>query len=464
MPTKTRARRGTKNKQEALSLNLSEEPLSGIAPLIQEEGKLADFTYDMVEDIDKRNLLMNYEGEIRSIVRQSLENVVRLGEIFTTIKEDILPYRQWAAWVENRFEGEISTATTHNWMNVYQLHAKYAEKYEDAFSQISLRNLYVLGRTGVEAEAKETALELVNEQKVTAKNTRRVVETYRKIKLANAGISPEVTKMLTKVEVAENPKYVSDIQKLSKTKQQEVAKLLMTGVVKSPREALQAIKEARRVEEETITVDAEGDSTEEVAVTLTQSIENFSSLSEVTPESIQVALVEAPLKYEFMDENGFHNLTKEVADCLMPGGFALITVGHKAAMFAGAAMHSDLKPIHLVCMRRQPGNTATIIGLNIASASVYMVLAYKPPYRAPRGFLVADLHTLNDTEALPGMDVVDTGLEKGFKRLLEPLLSSQEEKSAVLHHVVRGSQHFNIDSYLQEVSFEFGATQFVSVI
>lgn len=464
MATKTRGRGGAK------STALVEAPESSDV-VLQEEGggELDSFSYDMITDEGIRSVLMGYEGEIRSIIRQSLENVVRLGEIFTVIKTELLPYRQWKAWVKYRFDGEISVSTTHNWMNVYEIYKRYGEQYENALEQVSLRDLYVLGRSGVEADAKEVALQMVEEKRVNPRDTRKVVETYRKIKLANAGVQPEVIKMLTKVDVAENPKYVQEIQKLSKTKQQEVAQLLMTKEAASPKEALRIIKESQRVTppaaSEVDTLEGEAapvDVLQEVVVSRLTS--NYASLSEVPFESVQLAIVEAPLKFEFVESQSFYNLTRDLSNVLIPGGFALITVGHKAAMYAGSAMHSDLKAIHLVCLRRQPGNTCTIVGLNIASASVYMVLAYKPPYRAPRNFLVADLHTLSDTEALPGMDVVETGLEKSFKHLMEPLLSSQEEDHVVLHHIVKDSQHFKINPYLQETSFEFGAKEFISVL
>jgi hypothetical protein len=428
--------------------------------LIQEE---LDFTYDVLESEDKRIMLMDYEGEIRSIIRQSLENVVRLGEIFSIIKDEILPFRYWKAWIKVRFQGEISVSTTHNWINVYQMYSKYSEEHEDALSQISLRDLYMLGRTGIEVDAKEAVLELVTEQKVNPRDTKKVVETYRKIKLANAGIAPEVAKMLTKVEIAENPKYVADFQRLSKRKQQEVAELLMNREAGSPKEALQVIKERSVAEAEVLAEAPVIDSGVELKVDINRT-ESYRSLSEVATESVDLALVEAPLKFDYMGVD-FCGLTKDLANVLVPGGFALITVGHKAAMYVGNSMDEGLKPVHLVCLRRQPGNSSTIIGLNITTASVYMVLAYKPPYRAPRGFLIADLHTLSDSEALPGMDVVETGLEKSFKYLMEPLLSSvTEERPTVLHHVVKHSQHFGLNEYLEETSFELGARSFISVM
>jgi hypothetical protein len=415
------------------------------------------FSYDMIEDVGKREALRGYESEVKGLIKQTLENVVKIGGIFYTVKEEILDTHQWRPWVESCFGDELHVSTTHNWINVYKLYKEYGEKYPDALEQISLKTLYTLGRSGVDDEEREVAFELIEAKEVSPKSARQVVETYRKLKLVNAGIEPEVVKMLTKVDVAENQKYVTELRKLSKNKRQEVAQVLASREAESPKEAMRLIKErnAPAPQEPTAAID----------VDFSASKRSYSSLEDVEAESIQIALVESPLKYDFMETN-FFQLTKDISRVLQPGGFAMITVGHKAAMFAGNHMTDDLKPVHLLCFRRTPGNSATIMGLNITSASVFLVLAYKPPYRAPRGSVLADLHTLTDTEAMTGFDVVQSGLEKSFDYILEPLMSARDDDApmpAVLHHIVQGSQHFSIRDHLEESSIRMGAREFVAV-
>lgn len=415
------------------------------------------FSYDMIEDVGKREALRGYEAEVKGLIKQTLENVVKIGGIFHTVKEEILDQYQWRPWVEACFGDELHISTTHNWINVYKLYKEYGEKYPNALEQISLKTLYTLGRSGVDAEEREVAFELVETKEVSPKDARQVVETYRKMKLVSAGVEPEIVKMLAKVEVGENAKYVTELRKLSKTKRHEVAQVLAAKEAESPKEAMRLLKErnAPAPQEHTTTID----------VDFTASKRAYSSLDDVEAESIQIALVESPLKYDFV-ETEFNQLTHDIARVLQPGGFAMITVGHKAAMFSGTYMSTDLKPVHLLCFRRAPGNSATIMGLNITSASVFLVLAYKPPYRAPRGEVLADLHTLTDTEAMTGFDVVQSGLEKSFDRVLEPLISARDDDApmpAIMHMIVRGSQHFSIRDHLEESSMRMGAREFITV-
>jgi hypothetical protein len=122
-------------------------------------------------------------------------------------------------------------------------------------------------------------------------------------------------------------------------------------------------------------------------------------------------------------------------------------------MWAGPNTKGDLKALHLLCLRRQPGQTRTIPGLNINSASVFMALCYKPPYTPPRK-LLADLQTMDKpekktvaepgaTEALDGLDHVETGLEAGFLHIVKSLSSAfTDYRPTLLHHVVSKEHHF----------------------
>lgn len=398
--------------------------------------------------------LSGYETEIRSLIKQTLENVVRLGEIFTHIKTNVLPFRTWRAWLTDRFDGEISFDTAENWMNVYKLHSSYAAEYGDGINRLPLSALYKLSTAGVSEEEREAVLEIAAEsgQPLNFKDTKRVIQTYRKIKLTSAGLAPEAIKLLAKTEVAEDPKKIRDLQRLSKIKQTEVAEVIAKGGAASVKEAIQVIKQNGHDE-----AAAQEPAVHQVEVDYTQTlVDRYNALAAVDSESIHAAIIEAPLSYEYA-ENHLHELGNELERVLVPGGFAIITIGHKAAMYAGSLLEG-IKPVHLLCLRRQPGNSRTIIGLNITSASVFAVLAYKAPYHPPHG-LVVDLHTLTDTEALTGLDEVQSGLEKSFEYFLTPLL---ESGNTLLHHVV-GSEHFNIEGALIDIAKELKVSRFVSV-
>ncbi len=406
--------------------------------------------------------LQGLEIEIRGLVRQTLENVVRLGEIFTYIKENLLPTGQWQIWLEDRFNGEISHDTAKNFMNLYSLCKQYELTHGDGIKALDLSSLYKLGSDSVESGAKEVALELATEQPMNRRSTTQVIQTYRKIKLAHAGLAPEAVKLLTKVEVAEDPKQLRDMQRMSKVTQVKVAELLADGVVETPKEAIQVLKASKQVDAEELT-EVEEPTTVEVAYTKTKRID-YGTIADVPNESIKVALVEAPLRFDFV-ENGLQNLSNELERVLQPGGFAIITTGHKAIMYAGNAL-SGLNPLHVLCLRRQPGNTRTIIGVNIACASVLAVLAYKGPYAAPKG-MIADLQTIDqqakhftESEAIEGFDMVHTGLEKCFEVFLNPLLESGDN----LLHLIVSKDHFSISDYLFNVAENKNCAEFVSVV
>lgn len=445
------SRRG--RKKSAAAASTVSEHASGAALQLE-------FDYGEVGDAAAVAMLKGYEGEIKAIIHQSLENVVRLGQIFTNIKDKLVPWGQWKQWLAAAFDGEISEDTAKNWMNVTELYQEYATKYPQELASLTLRSLYKLSTSGVDVQAKEAVFELVAAREINTKDTNKVLQTYRKIMMENAGIEPEVAKLLTKVEVAQHPKELVALQRLSKVKQGEVAQVLAAGGATTTKEALKLVKEAT-APQLTVDLTPADETTAAPAVAVTFKRQQFSSLAEVEPATVQLALVEAPLSFSFVEDGSWRNLTAALADVLAPGGFALITVGHKAAMFTGDATVDALKAVHLVCLRRQPGNSRTIVGLNIASASVFMVLAYKPPYAPPKSLMV-DLQTMTDTEAIAGLDGVESGLERGFKQLMEALLSANQESAVVLHHCV-GANHFSIKEYLEQAAVALGATEFIAV-
>lgn len=419
--------------------------------------------------------LQGLELEIRGLIRQTLENVVRLGEIFTYVKETLLPSGQWQIWLKSRFEGEISHDTAKNFMNLYMLYKQYELTHGDGIRALDLSSLYKLGSSAVEEGAKEVALELATQQPMDRKSTSQVIQTYRKIKLAHAGLAPEAVKLLTRVEVAEDPKQLRDMQRMSKVTQVKVAGLIAQGTAATPKEAIQVLKANKEIEANEL--ESDNDSTNEleesnnvVNVTFTKTKKTrYSLLEEIPNESIKVALVEAPLRFDFV-HNGLNSISKELERVLMPGGFAIITVGHKAVMFAGSALNG-LNPLHVLCLRRQPGNTRTIIGVNIACASVLAVLAYKGPYMAPKG-MIADLQTVDqqakrfteseeytESDAIEGFDLVHTGLEKCFEEFLNPLL----ERGDSLLHLIVSKDHFSISDHLFSVAENKNCAEFVSV-
>jgi hypothetical protein len=410
----------------------------------------ADATPPALATINVDVELETLEAEIRGLVKQTLENIVRLGEIFTYIRFNLLKYGEWDNWIKERFNGEISRDSANNFINVYKLYKDYEATHGDGFKALDLGSLYKIAPSTVDSEAKELALELATEQQMNRRSTNQVLQTYRKIKMANAGLAPEAVKLLTKVEVAEDPKQLRDMQRLSKTAQVKVATLIADKIAETPKEAIQYLKSSKQIEAQDELVD-----TVEVDYTSTSRF-SYTSFESLAAESVNVAIVEAPLRFDFVDLE-LRNLSNQLERVLTPGGFAIITVGHKGIMFAGDAL-GQLSPLHVLCLRRQPGNTRTIIGVNIGCASVLAVLAYKPPYRSPKSVLV-DLQTITESDSLVGLDEVHTGLEKGFQHFLDALV----EPDDTLLHAVVSKDHFNITQALYEIAESKRCREFIEL-
>lgn len=404
--------------------------------------------------------LSTLQSEIKGLLKQTLENVIRLGQIFKHIKEDLLPQGEWVKWFESNFGSELSRVTVNNFINVYELHNSYKDKYSGSIESLSLRTLYKLGSGNIEPALKETVLDIGLDQEVSEREADTIIKTYRQIKMAHAGLAPEAVKMLTTVEIAEKPKELAEIQRLSKPKQLQVARIISEGLANTPKEALKFIGKSSRQQEEQTNAQLR---TVDYEVTRKHIV---SSLADIPDGAVNLAVIEAPLKFDFVDLE-LPRLSKEVYRILQPGGFAIITLGHKAIMYAGDAL-SDLVGAHVLCLRRQPGNSRTIVGLNITSASVFAVLAYRPPYKAPSN-LIVDLQTidqnqvkqlgeyealedLTDTEAFIGLDEVHSGLEKCFEYFLDALSLKGDLENQLLHHIVESANHFNIDDYLYNYS------------
>lgn len=123
----------------------------------------------------------------------------------------------------------------------------------------------------------------------------------------------------------------------------------------------------------------------------------------------------------------------------------MVVLGHKAIMDAAKYL-SPLEPLHVLVLRRQPGATRSVVGINIACASVLMALAYKKPYRAPDRMLV-DLQT------------VETGIEEGLEQFFRSLLQPND----VLIHVKCTKDHFQIEQPVIDLGIRLGCSQVYSV-
>lgn len=395
---------------------------------------------------EHKELLENSAAEIRSLIRTTLESVVRIGQILKKVKTT-LPYGAWQSWVDTEFPEDIKHDSADNWINLAELYEEYQEKYKDGFKRLSLGALYKLSRSNIDDNVKDTVLRLASEgESLSRSEIDSIVKVYRMAKLVEAGVDPTIATELNAAEFAENAKELNRFSKLSKNKQAAVASLIGAGVASSPKEAIQQLS----ISSHTTT------KLDPVEVHYTQINEsNFDSLQSIPSNCVNLAIIEAPLKFSYVEAE-LNRLCIELERVLAAGGYVIITVGHKAVMYAGDRM-SPLNPLHILCLRRQPGNSRSIVGTNILSASVFAILAYKSPYRAPQKMLV-DLQTI-DEQLLENMDTVVNGLEAGFTKFMTSLV----QRGDVVLHMICSENHFGMRSALKDSAIELNAKSFYTV-
>lgn len=163
------------------------------------------------------------------------------------------------------------------------------------------------------------------------------------------------------------------------------------------------------------------------------------------------------MSHEFLENGGYRDLAYAADHALAEGGFLLATCGHKNVMYMAEELY-PLEPLHVLTVRRQPGRTRSIVGINVACASVFFALAYKPPFRSPNSMLV-DLQTV-DTGDVGEMDEIVSGIESGVERFLRTLL---EEGSNMTHIQCKTDQHFDIRGDIIETAKELRVAEFYAV-
>lgn len=403
---------------------------------------------DSVFNINKtqQNKLTKYSKEIKALIKSTLESVVRIGQILKDVRDNILPYGEWQVWVDTQFEGHISHDSADNWINLADLHEEYSAKYSNGIEKLTLSSLYKLSRTTVDPEVKETVLKLASEDEpLNRDEIDSVIRTYRKVKMAQAGLDNNITRELEDSVVMDDPKEIKALSRLSKKKQEAVTELFKAGAASSTKEAIKQLTTLDIPSEPLVKVDFQ-----EIKIT------QFGGLEQVPSDSVNFCIVEAPLSADYVTTE-LNNLAIELDRILAPGGVVITTVGHKAIMYAGSAL-SPLKPLHVLCLRRQPGRSRSIVGSNIMSASVLLAMAYKHPYRAPKEMLV-DLQTVGDNEAVDTLDEVVNGLEAGFDRFMQSLVLSGD----TVMHVIKSPNNFNIKEQIKQSAINLKALELFQV-
>jgi hypothetical protein len=132
------------------------------------------------------------------------------------------------------------------------------------------------------------------------------------------------------------------------------------------------------------------------------------AIQEIPKNSIDICICECPLSFNWFSDN-MKKLAFELDGILVDGGQALIMMGHKSIGWAGEFI-KPLNFLHVLTLRRRPGFTSFVPGINIGIASLPIAFAYKGKYCPPRAMMI-DLQTFD----------IETGIEEGFYSFLSSL-------------------------------------------
>ena len=407
--------------------------------------------------------LQNIRTKIFITYKTTLDNIILMGRYFNQAKQ-LIKYGDFENWITEEFTNSsigISRITAYNWMRVDN-EVTNNPTVREAFANMQLSAIYELCSFGAYPVLKEAVTQAVIEGNTFSKdNIRDIKRLHVQVIAQELEIAPELQVALSKaykIDEAVLPK----ISKLSKKKQREIASAILQDTAESVKDIYNDIIRPQ-IDIEAITIPNDSLVELDRQTTVEHHIDGawYDGITKIDSESLDLAIVEAPMKYDWRDSaHGLKYLCQHLDNALAPGGFAIVTMGHKS--ITGAEPLVDpLKVLHLLVLRRQPGQSRSIVGINIVSASIPCLLLYKPPYRVPSKMIV-DLQTWSGSEdglALEGGDEVVSGIEQGFAKFMTNVLTTNGR----VGHIICSENDFHIRQHLLDVSKEVFASSFVSI-
>ncbi|MGG6281785.1 hypothetical protein ACQ4M3_09465 [Leptolyngbya sp. AN03gr2] len=416
---------------------------------------------------EKQKHLRALTQEIYAVYKQTLENVLRLGEYFTEAKK-ALPYGEFQKWVREEFTNgpiQLKMNSVQNWMAVYKTYRDNPE-FRAAMENIDLWVLYRVCKHTLEPSVREAVFEIAQTgARPSMEDFESLKRLTKQYNLSQVSLKPEVKERLIQTSIAERPEELERLARFSKRNQLNISQIIETGEAQSVKEAAAIV--LNRQPEEILVRDLSESQTEQLPLPQTDIdfelwIEHFTgtwdqALTKIDSNTVNLIVAECPLKYSWVKSpSGLSRLSQIANEILAPGGMMLATCGHKAIMSSEPAL-APLEPFHIVTLRRMPGHTRSIVGINVAAASVHLTLSYKPPFRAPQTMLV-DLHSV-DENPLPELSEIPNGIETGFSRIFQSLIQPGD----IVVHAICGENHFRIRPSLKESALEAGAYGWLTV-
>jgi hypothetical protein len=425
-----------------------------------QETQLVMFDYASIEGGAD---IQNTTQQIVMLWSQSIEAIRQVGIHLNEVKQR-LHRSQFMKWIDVELSPiGLSYDRAISAMNFAKEYKRVeGTPKEDALklmaSQDMLSIIYRISSEKTPEALRDSVYEMVLDgEKPERKKIEELKKMWRTHNLQEAGgnLSAEAGSLLVQTEIAEDKDQLQRISKLSKRKQLMVAKSIASGSASSTREALRQIKE--EPEESIIDVDSvESVEVAQVETVLTLKGRWQTAIRKVASESVNIALVEAPNSFEWV-QTEYANLLKALGPTLALGGFAIISMGQKAITATYDVTEANgLHVLQPLVLRLQPGRTSTIVGINVMTASRLALVVYKSPYRQPKGMLV-DLQTVG--ESTDAQDSVESGIEAGFVKFLTQLGHADD---TLLHLQIDAKKSFNMREALIKGTKPF-VKQFIAI-
>ena len=351
-------------------------------------------------------------------------------------------------WTQSRIcePLNISYDTARRWLGIAQELEDFPEQKEQILGMLPTA-LYETIRPSFPADLKEIiyaedAVRLNTDQIKTIRKLHQTVNAQERNITAKAIVtlgqsslllSNTALKQLSQLNVCEQPEYAAAL-----VNNRELG-------LEALRERVKELKIAEGLEEIAHKNSPDG----KLAIVDT-------TLDALKPETLDLILVECPLGAAWKDSTfGLKHLTDRLEEVLVPGGMAMVFLGHTTIMSVSSYI-TNLKPLTLLTCRRQPGNSTTSIGINVGYASVHAALIYKPPFRPPSK-IVFDIQTFQETEQLaPELAEVPTGIEAGIAKFLNALVSPGYH----VGHLVVGNRSYGLRPELEDELSKLKANTF----
>ena len=353
---------------------------------IQDELNVLYYNYDNIDEKDA-SILKTKTVQVRRLLRQTFESVILLGQHLAHAKS-ILGEVEFKEWLKAEFQPYIqySVDTLTNAINTTKLLEYYTE---DQLKNIPLTTLYTLARSTVPSGARDHIVSLFEAgANPSTDEVKAVVATYRALKInSSTTISPQVKGIIVESPIAENSTELERLGRLSQRKQLEVANLILNTEEAdiSVRKALKTIRQRRlsTIQEQEETLEGRA---EEVLETRKELLRGdwLTELSLLETNSVDLIFVNAPLGKSWLDE--YARLAVAANKVLTSEGYLIATCGHQNITNVGSKL-SPLAVRWTFAIRRQPGRSARIPGLNIFSSWVPLIFASKDPYKSPANMI-----------------------------------------------------------------------------